>query len=109
MTKQERIAVGHRLRQQRKKLKLTREEFAQLADISPGYYGQIEAGSSQMSIDTLLRVSRTSHLSMDQILLGAPPEYGDPSSLRFLLSRCTPRELELVEKLLQLFLLRGDC
>ena len=38
MTKQERVAMGHRLRQQRTLLGLTREEFAELADISAGYY-----------------------------------------------------------------------
>ena len=47
MTKQERVAMGHRLRQQRTLLGLTREEFAELADISAGYYGQIEVGTSQ--------------------------------------------------------------
>ena len=35
MTKQERVAMGHRLRQQRTLLGLTREEFAELADIRP--------------------------------------------------------------------------
>lgn len=58
MTKQERVAMGHRLRQQRTLLGLTREEFAELADISAGYYGQIEVGTSQMSIDTLLNYRR---------------------------------------------------
>ena len=40
MTKQERIAMGQRLRQQRNRLGLTREQFAELADIGTGYYGQ---------------------------------------------------------------------
>ena len=31
MTKQERIALGHRLRQQRNRMGLTREQFAELA------------------------------------------------------------------------------
>ena len=65
MTKQERVAMGHRLRQQRTLLGLTREEFAELADISAGYYGQIEVGTSQMSIDTLIKLSKTSQLSME--------------------------------------------
>ena len=70
MTKQERVAMGHRLRQQRTLLGLTREEFAELADISAGYYGQIEVGTSQMSIDTLIKLSKTSQLSMEYILFG---------------------------------------
>ena len=69
MTTQERKAVGHRLRQQRNRLGLTREQFAELADIGAGYYGQLEVGTSQMSVDTLIKLSRTSRLSMEYILL----------------------------------------
>lgn len=108
MTKQERIAIGHRLRQQRNKLGLTREQFAELADIGAGYYGQIEVGTSQMSIDTLIKVSRTSRLSMEYILFGQESEAPDLTPIQALLARCTPRELRLAEQVLKLFLLRGD-
>ena len=108
MTKEERITIGQRLRQQRKHLNLTREQFAELEDISASYYGQIEVGTSQMSLDTLIRVSKTSRLSMEYILLGEDSEAQDLSAINALLSRCTPRELRLAEKVLQLFLLRGD-
>ena len=106
MTKQERVAMGHRLRQQRTLLGLTREEFAELADISAGYYGQIEVGTSQMSIDTLIK----SQLSMEYILLGEEiqPD-ADLTAIEALLARCTPREVRLAEKVLRLFLLRGDA
>ena len=107
MTKQERVAMGHRLRQQRTLLGLTREEFAELADISAGYYGQIEVGTSQMSIDTLIKLSQ---LSMEYILLGEEiqPD-ADLTAIEALLARCTPREVRLAEKVLRLFLLRGDA
>ena len=108
MTKEERAAVGQRLRQRRNHLKLTREQFAELADIGAGYYGQIEVGTSQMSVDTLIKVARASRLSMEYILFGEGDGEPDLDSLQLLLSRCTPRELRLAEKVLQLFLLRGD-
>lgn len=108
MTKQERIAAGQRLRQQRNRLHLTREQFAELADIGAGYYGQIEVGTSQMSIDTLIKVSRTSRLSMEYILFGTERAEPDLTSLQALLATCSPRELRLAEKVLQLFLLRSD-
>ena len=110
MTKQERVAMGHRLRQQRTLLGLTREEFADLADISVGYYGQIEGGTAQMSIDTLIKLSKTSQLSMEYILLGEEiqPD-ADLTAIEALLARCTPREVRLAEKVLRLFLLRGDA
>jgi len=108
MTKQERIDMGHRLRQQRSRLGLTREQFAELADIGAGYYGQIEVGTSQMSIDTLIKVARTSRLPLEYLLFGQPPETPDLTPLQILLARCTPRELRLAERVLQLFLLRSD-
>ena len=108
MTKQERVALGQRLRQQRNHLNLTRDQFAELADIGAGYYGQIEVGTSQMSIDTLIKVAKTSRLSLEYILFGEGEEPADQGSIQALLSRCSPRELRLAEKVLQLFLLRGD-
>lgn len=108
MTKQERAALGQRLRQRRNCLGLTREQFAELADIGAGYYGQIEVGTSQMSIDTLIKVARTSRLSMEYLLFGEERGEADPAPLQALLSGCTPRELRLAERVLQLFLLRGD-
>ena len=95
MTKQERAALGQRLRQQRGRLQLTRWQFAELADIGAGYYGQIESGTSQMSIDTLIKIARTSRLSFEYILLGLD-------------DGCSPRELHLAEQVLKLFLLRSD-
>lgn len=108
MTKQERAGVGQRLRQQRGRLGLTREQFAELADVSTGYYCQLEAGTSQMSVDTLIRISKTSRLSMEYILLGVEDAPGDRTSLQLLLDRCSQRELRLAERVLQLFLLRGE-
>lgn len=40
--------------------------------------------------------------------LGTGPEIPDLSAIEVLLSRCSPRELRLAEKVLQLFLLRSD-
>jgi transcriptional regulator with XRE-family HTH domain len=108
MTKQERIAVGQRLRQQRNKLGLTREQFAELADIGAGYYGQIEVGTSQMSIDTLIKISKTSRLSMEYILFGEDDGTQDLSAIEAMLAHCSSRELKLAEQVLKLFLLRGD-
>jgi len=108
MTKQERAAVGQRLRRRRNLLGLTREQFAELADIGVGYYGQIEMGTSQISVDTLIKLSRASRLSMEYILFGEESGEADSAPVQALLERCTPRELRLAEKVLQLFLLRGD-
>ena len=100
------IEIGQRLRQRRQELGLTREKMSELADIGTGYYGQLEDGTSQMSIDTLIKLSRSMHLSMEYILFGDGEKPGDPSAMIDLLRRCTPRELKLAEEVLKLFLMK---
>ena len=106
MDRQQRIEIGQRLRQRRQELGLTRERMSELADIGSGYYGQLEVGTSQMSIDTLIKLSRSMHLPMEYILFGSGYEPGDASAVIDLLLRCTPRELKLAEEVLKLFLMK---
>ena len=106
MEKQQLIEIGQRLRQRRQELGLTREKMSELADIGTGSYGQLEVGTSQMSIDTLIKLSRSMHLPMDSIGFGYEP--GDASGVQGLLSRCTSRELKLAEEVLKLFLMKAD-
>ena len=106
MDKAQWIDNGHRLRQRRQELGLTREKMSELADIGTGYYGQLEVGTSQMSIDTLIKLSRSMHLPMEYILFGEGEGVGDPSAILDLLHRCSPRELKLAEEVLKLFLMK---
>ena len=106
MEKQQLIEIGQRLRRRRQELGLTRDRMSELANIGSGYYGQLEVGTSQMSVDTLIKLSRSMHLPMEYILFGSGCEAGDPSAVIDLLHRCTPRELSLAEDLLKLFLMR---
>ena len=99
--------IGRRLRQRRTELGLTREKMAELADIGTGYYGQLEIGTSQMSLDTLLKLAQAMHVSTDHILFGDDRTPGDASPVIDLLNRCTPRELKLAEEVLKLFLLHN--
>lgn len=61
-----------------------------------------------MSIGTLIKVLPTSRLSMGYILFGQEDTQADLAPIQAILERCSPRELRLAEKVLQLFLLRGD-
>ena len=106
MEKQQLIEIGHRLRKRRQELGLTRDKMSELADIGSGYYGQLEVGTSQMSIDTLIKLSRSMHLPMEYIIFGDEEAAGDPSAVIDLLNRCTQRELSLAEEVLKLFLMK---
>ena len=106
MDKKQLAEIGQRLRQRRTELNMTREQFSELADISPGYYGQLEVGTSQMSIDTLIKVHKSSKLPIEYILFGSGYEVGNPAPIVDMLKNCTPRELKLTEEMLKLFLMR---
>ena len=108
MEKQQLIEIGQRLRQRRQELGLTRDKMSELADIGSGYYGQLEVSTSQMSIDTLIKLSRSMHLPMEYILFGEGYEPGNPSAMIDLLQHCTPRELSLAEEVLKLFLMKEN-
>ncbi len=106
MEKTQLVEIGQRLRKRRTELGLTREKMAELADIGTGYYGQLEVGTSQMSIDTLVKLSRSMHLSTDYIVFGAEDAPSDASAVLDLLQRCNTRELKLAEEVLKLFLMK---
>lgn len=50
------VEMGERLRRQRKKMKLTQEETAELLEISTTFYGEIERGNKRLSIEKILLV-----------------------------------------------------
>lgn len=50
-------AIGSNIRALRREKKLTQEQLAELADISPSFLGHIERGTRQMSVETLYRIA----------------------------------------------------
>ena len=63
-------ALGERIRESRKLAKLTQEELAEAIALSVSHVGHIERGSRIPSIDTLVKMSHTLHVSIDYLLLG---------------------------------------
>lgn len=60
------IEIGQKIREQRKKLKMSREKLAESMELSVNYLGKIERGQTFFSIDTLLKFSK---------VLGVTPNY----------------------------------
>lgn len=64
------LQIGKRLRRQREKMNMTREEFAEKVCISPQFLAEIENGKKGMSAGTLYKICESFNLSADYILLG---------------------------------------
>lgn len=62
--------VGERIRFEREKKGISREDFAELVGLSPYYIGQIERDQRGMSISTLLSICNSLNVSTDYILKG---------------------------------------
>ena len=60
--------IGLRIRRQREFLGYTREQFAEMIDITPKFCSDIELGVKGMSVPTLCRVAEVLQLSADYIL-----------------------------------------
>lgn len=65
--------LGRGLLRLRKGHDLTQAALAQVAGVTPSAISQTETGRRGLSLDTLLLISDRLHVSLDDLLLGAPP------------------------------------
>jgi len=100
----DKTVIGKRIRNQREKLSLTRDEFAERAEISPQFLAEIENGTKGMSAETLFRICNKFDLSSDYVLLGRQSSGGFRTPAMELLSKIPPRHSESVEIILNAFL-----
>lgn len=70
MKKDFNIQLGERVRTARKEMKFSREELAELLEISTLFLSYIECGQKGVSIQTLCKICQTLNVSADYILFG---------------------------------------
>ena len=101
-------AIGQKIREEREKFELSREEFAEILGLSDYYIGQLERGERQMSLPVLVKVANCLHLSLDYLIFGktayAAYEGNKDMELTHLLNKCTPKELDIMKKLIKTIL-----
>lgn len=61
-------ALGKRIRQQRKMLKMTQADLANAINVSTSYIGHIERGLKHCSLETIVALCNTLHISPDMLL-----------------------------------------
>lgn len=96
--------IGARIRRQREYMDLTREQFAELLDITPKFCSDIELGVKGMSVPTLCKISKILRLPADYILFGKA-DFSPDNALALLLQSCNKTERLYAEKLLKTFLI----
>ena len=68
------VMIGNRIRKRREELGYTREQFAEMLDVSPKFCIDFENGAKGLSLKTLIKISSILHLSTDYILKGTDKE-----------------------------------
>ena len=64
------IEVGRRIREVREDLKLTREQLAEVSEMTPRFLACVENGQSGVSLESLKKLSASLRVSTDYLLFG---------------------------------------
>lgn len=95
MKKELNIQIGARVRTAREAMGLSREELAELLDISTLFMSYIECGQKGMSLETLVSICRTLGVSADYILLGVQSSAAEDCDAQRILAGMLPQYLPL--------------
>lgn len=96
--------IGYRIREKRDFLKISRETFSELIDITPDFLAQIESGKRGMSLDTFYKICKTLNVSADYLLMGKT-EKNDISGFYDLLSNMDTKYIDYVRDIVKSIIL----
>ena len=98
-------AIGNKLLAYRKKLGLTQNELAEQAGLSNRTYADIERGSVNMKVETILRICSALHITPDAVLTEENTTRSvKKQELLERLDTCNPKEQETALELLAVYL-----
>ncbi len=101
MTKKDlNIEIGSRIRQIREGQKKTREQIAEIANISPQFLFDIESGKKGMTSQTIINLAKSLNVSTDFILTGNVTPL---SKIVNNLEGLAPDKLNLAEEFIKFF------
>lgn len=98
-------AIGSKLLAVRKKSGLTQAEVAEAAGLSDRTYADIERGTVNMRIETILRICSVLHITPDEILTDDNHQLtARQDEILARLNACSPRDRETALALLDVYL-----
>ncbi len=98
-------AIGNKMYYYRKKLGMTQAEVAEEAGLSDRTYADIERGTVNMRIETVLRICKVLRVTPDEVLTDDTPELSqDIEAIIQKLDTCTSKEKRTALKLISTYL-----
>ena len=94
------LQIGERLRKIREDLKMSREKFSEMIDISDVFLGQLERGERSLSLKTLCRIVSFTGTSTDYLLFGEPQNNTLISKINKILLKSSNTMLEYIYQIL---------
>ncbi len=88
------LEVGERIRKIRESLKMNREKFSEMIDVSDVFLGQIERGERSLSLKTLCRIVSFTGVSTDYVLFGDPTTNSTIHKINRILSKSSTANIE---------------
>jgi len=67
--------IANRIKERRRALKYTQEQFAEIIGISVSSYTRIENAFQKPALDTLIKISQNLNISLDYIVFGDKDAY----------------------------------
>lgn len=83
------IIIGERIRKIREDLKMNRERFSEMIDISDVFLWQIERGERSLSTKTLVKIVKFTGVSADFILFGNEESNNTLAKINRILNKCS--------------------
>ena len=97
--------IGNKLLSVRKRMGMTQAEVAEAAEISDRTYTDIERGSVNMRIETILKICSVLHITPDEVLTQPAPNLTvQEDELLARLNICSPKEKQTALALLATYL-----
>lgn len=94
------LEVGERIRSIREELKMNRERFSEMIDVSDVFLGQIERGERSLSLKTLYRIVSYTGVSTDFILFGDAKNNSIINKINRILNKCSNSNIEYIYELI---------
>ncbi|OOM05675.1 helix-turn-helix domain-containing protein [Clostridium saccharobutylicum] len=93
----DRKSVGNRIKTGREQMGLTRDQFAEMIDISISFFTQIERGEKLMSVQTLVKIAIKLNLSLDYLIWGDNSIDVNKDTLIDNINSASKRELKVID------------
>ena len=94
------IIIGERIRKIREDLKMNRENFSEMIDISDVFLGQLERGERSLSTKTLKKIVKFTGVSADFILFGNEEANSTLAKIDRILRKCSDDLLDYIYDLI---------